>query len=173
MAKAPPTRWWRPASGLAVVSDEGALIAAVDAAIAANPDVAARIRDGKLPAVGVLVGAVMKATRGQADAARVRALILERLASRELARQRRSAPGAGAGVQRATQLAGPVRPRSRHRTDRALSLTVRCPGHQDGDQGRDLFRRRVTAYHAQQRLAGWLIVVSGAGHHGPFGIKDL
>jgi aspartyl-tRNA(Asn)/glutamyl-tRNA(Gln) amidotransferase subunit B len=68
------------ARGLAVVSDEGALIAAVDAAIAANPDVAAKIRDGKLPAVGVLVGAVMKATRGQADAARVRALILERLA---------------------------------------------------------------------------------------------
>ena len=68
------------ARGLAVVSDEGALIAAVDAAIAANPDVAAKIRDGKLPAAGVLVGAVMKATRGQADAARVRALILERLA---------------------------------------------------------------------------------------------
>ncbi len=65
---------------LAVVSDEGALIAAVDEAIAANPDVAARIRDGKVAAAGVLVGAVMKATRGQADATRVRELILERLA---------------------------------------------------------------------------------------------
>ena len=69
------------ARGLAVVSDEGALTAAVDEAIAANPDVAAKIRDGKIPAVGVLVGAVMKATRGQADAARVRELILQRLSS--------------------------------------------------------------------------------------------
>jgi len=68
------------ARSLAVVSDEGALTAAVDEAIAANPDVAARIRDGKTNAVGVLVGAVMKATRGQADAARVRELILARLA---------------------------------------------------------------------------------------------
>ena len=67
------------ARGLAVVSDEGALTAAVEAAIAANPDVAARIRDGKVNAVGVLVGAVMKATRGQADATRVRELILARL----------------------------------------------------------------------------------------------
>lgn len=66
--------------GLAVVSDDGALSAAVDAAIAANPDVAARIRGGKLQAVGALIGAVMKDMRGQADAARVRELILERLA---------------------------------------------------------------------------------------------
>jgi aspartyl-tRNA(Asn)/glutamyl-tRNA(Gln) amidotransferase subunit B len=67
------------ARGLAVVSDEGALAAAVDEAIAASPDVAAKIRDGKIPAVGVLVGAVMKATRGKADAARVRELIMQRL----------------------------------------------------------------------------------------------
>jgi aspartyl-tRNA(Asn)/glutamyl-tRNA(Gln) amidotransferase subunit B len=68
------------ARGLAVVSDEGALTKAIDVAIAASPDVAAKIRDGKVAAAGVLVGAVMKATRGQADAARVRELILERLA---------------------------------------------------------------------------------------------
>ena len=67
------------ARGLAVVSDEGALAKAVDDAIAANPDVVAKIRSGKTQAAGVLVGAVMKATRGQADAARVRELILERL----------------------------------------------------------------------------------------------
>jgi len=67
------------ARGLAVVSDEGALTAAVEAAIAANPDVAAKIRDGKLAAAGVLVGAVMKATRGKADGTRVRELILEHL----------------------------------------------------------------------------------------------
>ena len=67
------------ARGLAVVSDEGALLAAVDAAIAAHPDVAAKVRDGKVAAAGPLVGAVMKATSGKADAARVRELILERL----------------------------------------------------------------------------------------------
>lgn len=67
--------------GLAVVSDDGALTAAVDAAIAANPDVAQRIRDGKVQAAGALIGAVMKAMRGQADAGRVRELILERLAA--------------------------------------------------------------------------------------------
>ncbi len=69
------------ARGLAVVSDEGELTQAVDEAIAANPDVAAKIRDGKTAAAGVLVGAIMKATRGQADATRVRELILARLSS--------------------------------------------------------------------------------------------
>ncbi|GAA5154165.1 Asp-tRNA(Asn)/Glu-tRNA(Gln) amidotransferase subunit GatB [Nocardioides marinquilinus] len=67
------------ARGLAVVSDEGALGAAVDEAIAANPDVAQKIRDGKVAAAGALIGAVMKQMRGQADAGRVRELILERL----------------------------------------------------------------------------------------------
>jgi aspartyl-tRNA(Asn)/glutamyl-tRNA(Gln) amidotransferase subunit B len=67
------------ARGLAVVSDEGVLAEAVDAAIAANPDIAAKIREGKLAAAGALVGAVMKATRGQADAGRARELILQRL----------------------------------------------------------------------------------------------
>jgi aspartyl-tRNA(Asn)/glutamyl-tRNA(Gln) amidotransferase subunit B len=67
------------ARGLAIVSDDAALTEAVDAAIAANPDIAAKIRDGKTAAVGALVGAVMKATRGRADAARARELILERM----------------------------------------------------------------------------------------------
>jgi aspartyl-tRNA(Asn)/glutamyl-tRNA(Gln) amidotransferase subunit B len=67
------------ARGLAVVSDDGELAGAVDEAIAGNPDVAKKIRDGKVAAAGVLVGAVMKATRGKADAARVRELVLERL----------------------------------------------------------------------------------------------
>nr|WP_202459379.1 MULTISPECIES: Asp-tRNA(Asn)/Glu-tRNA(Gln) amidotransferase subunit GatB [unclassified Streptomyces] len=65
--------------GLKVVSDEGALTAAVDEAIAGNPGVADKIRGGKVAAAGALVGAVMKATRGQADAARVKELILEKL----------------------------------------------------------------------------------------------
>ena len=65
--------------GLAVVSDEGALSAAVDEAIAANPDVAERIRGGKVQAAGALIGQVMKAMRGQADAGKVRELILAKL----------------------------------------------------------------------------------------------
>ncbi|WP_425308851.1 Asp-tRNA(Asn)/Glu-tRNA(Gln) amidotransferase subunit GatB [Ammonicoccus fulvus] len=66
--------------GLVVVSDDGALSAAVDAAIAANPDVADKIRAGKVQAAGALIGAVMKEMRGQADAGRVRELILAKLA---------------------------------------------------------------------------------------------
>jgi aspartyl-tRNA(Asn)/glutamyl-tRNA(Gln) amidotransferase subunit B len=64
--------------GLAVVSDEGALVTAVDEALAAQPDVADKIRGGKVAAAGAIVGAVMKATKGQADAKRVRELVLER-----------------------------------------------------------------------------------------------
>ncbi|WOQ70577.1 Asp-tRNA(Asn)/Glu-tRNA(Gln) amidotransferase subunit GatB [Microbacterium limosum] len=68
------------ARGLAVVSDDGALIAAIDEALTAQPDVLAKIRDGKVQAAGAIIGAVMKAMKGQADAARVRELILERAA---------------------------------------------------------------------------------------------
>ncbi len=67
------------ARGLAVVSDDSALLAAIDEALAAQPDVAEKIRGGKVQAAGAIVGAVMKSTRGQADAAKVRALLLERL----------------------------------------------------------------------------------------------
>ena len=67
------------ARGLAIVSDDGALGAAVDNAIAAFPDVADKIRAGKVAAAGALIGAVMKEMRGQADAGRVRELILEKL----------------------------------------------------------------------------------------------
>jgi aspartyl-tRNA(Asn)/glutamyl-tRNA(Gln) amidotransferase subunit B len=67
------------ARGLEVVSDTGALTTAVDEAIAANPEIAGKIRDGKVAAAGALVGAVMKTTRGQADAKAVRELILSRL----------------------------------------------------------------------------------------------
>ncbi|MEX5301119.1 Asp-tRNA(Asn)/Glu-tRNA(Gln) amidotransferase subunit GatB [Kocuria sabuli] len=65
--------------GLAVVSDDGVLTAAIDDAMAQMPDVVAKVRTGKVQAVGALIGPVMKATRGQADAARVRELILEKL----------------------------------------------------------------------------------------------
>lgn len=65
--------------GLAVVSDDAALTAAVDAAIAANPGVADKVRSGKVQAVGALIGAVMRQMGGRADAARVRELLVERL----------------------------------------------------------------------------------------------
>ncbi|SMD01921.1 Asp-tRNA(Asn)/Glu-tRNA(Gln) amidotransferase subunit GatB [Lentzea albidocapillata] len=64
--------------GLKVVSDDSALEKAVDEALAAQPDVAQKIRDGKVQAAGAIVGAVMKATKGQADAARVREIVLAR-----------------------------------------------------------------------------------------------
>ncbi len=64
--------------GLKVVSDDTALIAAIDAALAQQPDVLEKIRDGKVQAAGAVIGAVMKAMAGSADAARVRELVLER-----------------------------------------------------------------------------------------------
>ncbi|WP_153415064.1 Asp-tRNA(Asn)/Glu-tRNA(Gln) amidotransferase subunit GatB [Nocardia macrotermitis] len=64
------------AKGLGMVSDDSALQAEVDKALAANPDIAEKIRSGKVQAAGKVVGDVMKATRGQADAARVRELVL-------------------------------------------------------------------------------------------------
>ena len=64
--------------GLKVVSDDGPLIAAIDEAFAAQPDVLEKIRDGKVQAAGAVIGAVMKAMKGTADAARVRELVLER-----------------------------------------------------------------------------------------------
>ena len=69
------------ARDLALVSDDGALAAAVDEAIAAQPEVADKIRAGKVQAAGALIGAVMKSMRGQADAGRVRELILAKLTS--------------------------------------------------------------------------------------------
>jgi aspartyl-tRNA(Asn)/glutamyl-tRNA(Gln) amidotransferase subunit B len=66
-------------SMLKVVSDDSALMVAIEAAIAAQPDTAERIRGGNIPAAGALIGAVMKATGGQADAAKVRELLLRHL----------------------------------------------------------------------------------------------
>jgi aspartyl-tRNA(Asn)/glutamyl-tRNA(Gln) amidotransferase subunit B len=64
--------------GLEVVSDDGALIAAIDQALAKQPDVLQKIKEGKVQAAGAVIGAVMQAMKGQADAARVRELVLER-----------------------------------------------------------------------------------------------
>ena len=62
--------------GLEVVRDDSALQKAVDDALAAQPDIAEKIRSGKVQAAGAIVGAVMKATRGQADPARVKELVI-------------------------------------------------------------------------------------------------
>ncbi|CAM3761895.1 Asp-tRNA(Asn)/Glu-tRNA(Gln) amidotransferase subunit GatB [Occultella aeris] len=67
------------ARGLGVVSDDGPLLAVIDETLAAQPDIADKIRSGNLGPIGAVIGAVMKATRGQADAGRVRELIMERL----------------------------------------------------------------------------------------------
>ena len=64
------------AKGLEVVRDDSALQKAVDDALAAQPDIADKIRSGKVQAAGAIVGAVMKATRGQADPARVKELVI-------------------------------------------------------------------------------------------------
>ena len=68
------------ARGLEVVSDDGPLLEAIDAALASQPDIAEKIRSGNLGPIGAVIGSVMKATRGQADAGRVRELVLERVA---------------------------------------------------------------------------------------------
>jgi len=65
-------------NGMAVVSDDSALLAAIDEALAADPEVMAKIQEGKVQAAGTVIGQVMKALGGQADAKRVRELILER-----------------------------------------------------------------------------------------------
>jgi aspartyl-tRNA(Asn)/glutamyl-tRNA(Gln) amidotransferase subunit B len=67
------------ARGLKIVSDDGELATIIDQVIADNPDVADKVRGGKVNAVGALIGPIMKATRGQADAGRARRLILEKL----------------------------------------------------------------------------------------------
>ena len=66
------------ARGLEVVSDDGALLAAIDEALASQPDVLEKIREGKVQAAGAVIGAVMKAMAGSADAARVRELVIKR-----------------------------------------------------------------------------------------------
>ena len=66
------------ARGLEVVSDDGALNAAIDAALASQPDVLDAIREGRMQAAGAVIGAVMKAMKGSADAARVRELLIEK-----------------------------------------------------------------------------------------------
>ncbi|MFM2127257.1 MAG: hypothetical protein RL287_735, partial [Actinomycetota bacterium] len=69
--------------GFKVVSDDSALMEAIERAITAQPDVADKVRNGHIPAAGALIGAVMKDTKGQADAAKVRSLLLKHLGQSE------------------------------------------------------------------------------------------
>jgi aspartyl-tRNA(Asn)/glutamyl-tRNA(Gln) amidotransferase subunit B len=65
--------------GIKVVNDDGALMAAIEKVCEDQPETAQKVRDGHIPAAGALIGAVMKETKGQADAARVRELLLGHL----------------------------------------------------------------------------------------------
>jgi aspartyl-tRNA(Asn)/glutamyl-tRNA(Gln) amidotransferase subunit B len=69
--------------GIKVVNNDGELIAAIERACAAQPETAQKVRNGHLPAAGALIGAVMKDTKGQADAAKVRELLLGHLGQTE------------------------------------------------------------------------------------------
>ncbi|MEO3870481.1 Asp-tRNA(Asn)/Glu-tRNA(Gln) amidotransferase subunit GatB [Nonomuraea sp. B12E4] len=65
--------------GLQIVNDEGELSAIIDQVLADNADAAEKVKAGKVAAAGALVGGVMRASKGKADAARARQLILEKL----------------------------------------------------------------------------------------------
>ncbi|WP_313278834.1 Asp-tRNA(Asn)/Glu-tRNA(Gln) amidotransferase subunit GatB [Timonella senegalensis] len=67
------------AKGLEIVSDDGALLTVIDETLAAQPDIVEKVKSGNLGPIGAIIGAVMKATKGQADAGRVRELVLERI----------------------------------------------------------------------------------------------
>ncbi|MFC2372782.1 MAG: Asp-tRNA(Asn)/Glu-tRNA(Gln) amidotransferase subunit GatB [Parascardovia denticolens] len=67
------------AHGYEVVSDDGALEAEVDKALAANPDIVEKLKSGNMKPMGAIIGAVMKATRGQADAKAVTAIVMKRI----------------------------------------------------------------------------------------------
>ncbi|MDF2836104.1 MAG: glutamyl-tRNA(Gln) amidotransferase, subunit, partial [Paenibacillus sp.] len=65
--------------GLVQISDEGAILAIVDAVIEKNPQSVEDFRAGKEKAIGFLVGQIMKETKGKANPALVNKMLLERL----------------------------------------------------------------------------------------------
>jgi aspartyl-tRNA(Asn)/glutamyl-tRNA(Gln) amidotransferase subunit B len=65
--------------GLAGIEDADELGAIVERAIQAEPEAAERVREGNAKAIGPLVGAVMRETKGRADGGEVTRLIRERL----------------------------------------------------------------------------------------------
>jgi aspartyl-tRNA(Asn)/glutamyl-tRNA(Gln) amidotransferase subunit B len=65
--------------GLAQISDSGELESIVAAAVEANPEAAEQVRAGNQKAIGAIVGAVMKETKGRADGGEVNRLIRQQL----------------------------------------------------------------------------------------------
>jgi aspartyl-tRNA(Asn)/glutamyl-tRNA(Gln) amidotransferase subunit B len=65
--------------GYKIVEDTGAIESAVEAAFAANPDVVEKLKSGNMKPMGVIIGAVMKATRGQADAKAVTKAVMGKI----------------------------------------------------------------------------------------------
>ncbi len=66
--------------GLSQITDEGALEAAIDGVLAANPNQLAEYRAGKDKLLGFFVGKAMKATGGKANPAQLNALLQRKLA---------------------------------------------------------------------------------------------
>ena len=67
------------AHGFKVVTDDGALQAAVQEALDANPDVVEKLKGGNMKPMGAIIGAVMRATKGQADAKAVTKIVMEKI----------------------------------------------------------------------------------------------
>ena len=65
--------------GFKVMNDDGALEAAVDAALAADPEVAEKLKSGNMKPMGAIIGAVMRATKGQADAKAVTKIVMAKI----------------------------------------------------------------------------------------------
>ncbi len=65
--------------GYEVVSDDGALEKAVDEALAANPDIAEKLKGGNMKPMGAIIGSVMRATHGQADAKAVTSIVMKKI----------------------------------------------------------------------------------------------
>ena len=66
--------------GLVQISDEGALVKAIDEVLAANPKEVAEYKTGKEKLFSFFVGQTMKATKGQANPQVLNRLLKERLA---------------------------------------------------------------------------------------------
>jgi aspartyl-tRNA(Asn)/glutamyl-tRNA(Gln) amidotransferase subunit B len=67
------------AEGLGAMEDTGELDGAIDSALAANPDIAERLRSGDMKPMGVIIGHVMRETKGRADGGEVTRLVRSKL----------------------------------------------------------------------------------------------
>ena len=67
------------AEGLGAVGGSDELAPIVEAALAANPDVAEKLRGGDMKPIGVIVGHVMRETKGRADGGEITRLVRSQL----------------------------------------------------------------------------------------------